>query len=137
MDSPALFDTGYRKPHALNLTPLIDIIFLLIVFFMVTSNFLLTQSIDLNLAAVGAPADTQSEKALLLQLAKNNRCRLEGTDIPCNTLQERLRTPLNANPSRTVVIVSEPGISIQRIVTAMEQVRLAGGTDISLAEQEK
>lgn len=120
------------RKSLLNLTPLIDIIFLLIVFFMLTSNFALNQIIDVSVTAVDDAPTKNKKTTLVISLENNLQAKIEGETISISGLIPHVESKLGEYDD--VLILSNKSVSVQTVVTAMDSIRLAGGNQISLAE---
>lgn len=116
-----------RKP---SLTPMIDVVFLLLVFFMLASRFGMDQVIAMPLASAGGTAETPAPKLVdvLPELT-----RLNGIDRPLAQVIAELRT-LGAAPTDTIVLRSREETSIQRIVEVSEALRDAGFANLVLVK---
>lgn len=116
-----------RKP---SLTPMIDVVFLLLVFFMLASRFGMDQVIDMPLASAGGTAEFPAPKLVdvLPELT-----RLNGIDRPLAKVIAELRT-LGATPTDIIVLRSRDEASIQRIVEVSEALRDAGFANLVLVK---
>ena len=116
-----------RKP---SLTPMIDVVFLLLVFFMLASRFGMDQVIAMPLASAGGTAESPAPKLVdvLPELT-----RLNGIDRPLEMVIAELRT-LGATRAGIIVLRSRDEASIQRIVEVSEALRDAGFTNLVLVK---
>ena len=111
-----------RRPEvSINLTPLIDVVFLLLIFFMVSTSFSeLTQlMVDLP-EAEGAPASTNT--TLLLVVDVEGNMTLDGAPVPDDArgLSEALRQRLSGNTDIPVTLLADAMTPHQYVVTAMD-----------------
>ena len=124
-----------KRSH-LNLTPMIDVLFLLIIFFMVGAKFTeLESSIDVKLPAARS-AETAAEsvsRAKQVVILPNGSVHWENATITDSELQERLRELCKLHPDTAVLIRSDAAISIQRLVEVMTACRNAGVLQQGLA----
>jgi len=116
-----------RKP---SLTPMIDVVFLLLVFFMLASRFGMDQVIAMPLASAGGTAESPAPKLVdvLPELT-----RLNGIDRPLEKVIAELRT-LGATRAGIIVLRSRDEASIQRIVEVSEALRDAGFANLVLVK---
>jgi biopolymer transport protein ExbD len=127
------FDRGRKKSRAPNITPLIDIIFLLIVFYLLSSSFVDVQAITLNVESTTASAQPVEEKeSVLIALYGNDTFRFNGKALNISRLQEELKRHFSDFPSRNVVIWVAPELSVGQLVHGMDQIKQLGATNISL-----
>lgn len=122
---------------SLTLTPLIDIIFLLIVFFLLTSEFSLMQSLDIELTTIensDTPPDApELDKTLLISLHQDGTFELNGIQHPISYLEIILQKTYHNSPPESVVIHSGEGVYVQHVISTMEALQANGIQDISVS----
>jgi len=116
-----------RKP---SLTPMIDVVFLLLVFFMLASQFGREPVVPLALGG-GGSAD-YSGPPRLLEIAPD-AVTLNGVAVPEAALSATL-TELTEARSDTIVLRATPGTRLQRLVDVAEALRAAGFTTLAIVE---
>ena len=116
-----------RKP---SLTPMIDVVFLLLVFFMLASRFGMDQVISMPLASAGNAVDSPTPK---LVDVLPDLTRLNGIERSLPQVVADLQT-LGAHTSDTIVLRSREEASIQRIVEVSEALRDAGFANLVLVK---
>ncbi len=121
---------GRRRP-LISLTPLIDVVFILLVFFMLASSFLDWRSIDLNAPAQAAAAPAL-EGALLVEIHPD-RLLLSGEPVSLDVLTTRVAERVTAKPDQRVVVKSAPGVPLQDAVNVLDRLTQAGAAQLSLA----
>jgi len=121
----------------LNLTSLIDVVFLLIVFFMTASRFTdPARDIDLKLPEV-AEGDSLSmaEKAREVVVHVDGRVTLDGEAVAVADLTPRLRDAVSTGRPPSVVILGDAGAPFQHIAEAMAACKEAGILDLAVSVQ--
>ena len=118
----------YRK-RPISLTPLIDVVFILLLFFILTSNFIEWRKIDLNLAT---PATGNADPATLIIRILENDVRLRGESVSMKRLVATVQAELANNADLVLAVQPGANISLQRIVAVLDQLRAAGGRHITL-----
>ncbi|MBV7407696.1 biopolymer transporter ExbD [Maritimibacter sp. DP1N21-5] len=116
-----------RKP---SLTPMIDVVFLLLVFFMLASRFGGENAIQL---AGGTAGETTYAGPPRLVDVLPQGVLLNGSDIREETLAAQLET-LTAEPSDTIVIRAREGADVQRLVAVIEVLSDAGYTGLVMVD---
>ncbi|MEM6933731.1 MAG: biopolymer transporter ExbD [Pseudomonadota bacterium] len=119
-----------RKRLKISLTPLIDVVFILLVFFMLASSFLDLRSIRLSSAGQQGAA-SGAKGALLVELTQRG-LRLSGEQISPEALGERLAARLAENPDQRILVRPAPGIDMQRMVTLLDRMASVGAQNIAL-----
>jgi len=118
-----------QQRHLIALTPLIDVVFILLVFFMLASSFLDWRAIEFTLQRA-APAEPPP---LLLILRGDGSMSLDGADVAQTELEARLAVLLAAEPQRSILIHGAEGVLLQRPIDVLDRVRAVGGSRVSLA----
>ncbi len=129
------FHTEGARQRWLSLTPLIDIVFLLLVFFMLATQFSHEQALPLDVPgkAVAAADHSSLSGALLVRVYQDGRLDLAGQSISLEQLQQRVIGLIKARgDEHRVILRSEPGVALQTLVQVLDRVRAAGAQHVSL-----
>lgn len=121
------------KTRLIPLTPLIDVVFILLVFFMLASSFSNWRSLDLKIAAEGG-ATASGPRALLIDLGDDGDLRLNGAILTEPDLAARIEAALAQTPGRVVLVRPADTVSLQRTVDLLDLLKRAGASEISLAD---
>ena len=124
-----------RQPAVqLPLTALIDIVFLLLVYFLLTTNFLVEEGIKIKLPQARASAP-QTEKVITVVVDRDGRAFLgtEAVDIP--RLFDRLRTLIGADGNKLVVVRADRTVVLNKAVRIMDVAKAAGAGRLCLATE--
>lgn len=119
----------------MNLTPMIDVVFLLIVFFMTASNFADPQrAIDLSVPEVAkADAADAARQARQVAVYPDGRLALDDKDVSLPELASQLRAAREADPNLGVIILGDATVELQRVAEAMAACKDAGISDLALS----
>ncbi len=118
----------------LNLAPMIDIVFLLLIFFMVATTFVQREKelgIDLPVAESGEESFLETDE-IVINLLQDGAIKLNGEDVSRQQLERLLSNAANTNPDTPVTIRGDREVVLQRVVAVMDACRLAGLTDIGM-----
>jgi len=121
---------GIRAP----LTPLIDIVFLLLVYFLLTTNFMVDEGIKIKLPQAKASAP-QTEKEITVYVDRQGRAYLDNKETALNELFDRLQEMIEKNRDRLVVIKADRGVVINKAVRIMDVAKAAGAGRLCLATE--
>lgn len=126
----------------LNLTPLIDVVFLLLIFFMVSTSFDQKQvEMKVELPEVGEKADKLSDiKSLLITVDVDGHFQVNDEAEKITTteqLAELMQQAKKKNPKVSVSIAGDKGVDYQKVVRVMEVSRSVGLVNISLISRYK
>jgi len=119
-----------------NLTPLIDVVFLLLIFFMVTTTF--NQQAELRVDLPEASAEEQSLDVIPIEITIDSTGMyfVNGTNLINNeakTLMQSLQKIVSDDKDRGVIIRADAATSHQAVITAMDTVARLGITKLSIA----
>ncbi|MFP4327545.1 MAG: ExbD/TolR family protein [Paracoccaceae bacterium] len=120
-----------RRPRRPSLTPMIDVVFLLLVFFMLAARFGLELQLPLNLAG-GAEAEAYQGPPRLIDVLPEE-IRLNGRTVAPEDLAAEL-DGLTETPQDTVILRARDAAALQRVVAVMERLSAAGFTRLVLVE---
>ena len=109
------------KRKRIGLTPLIDVVFLLLLFFMLASSFERFAEIELQAARAGA-ADPLAARPVFIRLHADGRLDVDATDTALTALQANLDTFVRRGRKAAVVQVRD-GVPAQRLVDVLERIR--------------
>ena len=127
------FSGRSKSKVELNVAPLIDIVFLLLVFFMLASTFIRPESINLAIRAPSGMGE-QSEQHIHVHIGANGAIRLNGLVLTIQDLKQELlaRSSLPQN-NRTITVQTHDDVSVQFLVKVMDEINEAGYTDIAIS----
>lgn len=117
-----------RRRAIISMTPLIDVVFILLVFFMLASSFLDWRTIELGVARAGGTGGMTG--ALLVEL-KTDGLRLSGRTVTEKDLVQRLSVRFEKDPEQKVLLKPGTGVPLQRAVDLVDRIAAAGGRDVS------
>ena len=120
----------------ISLTPLIDVVLILLVFFMLASSFLDWRSIQLKLPAK-ANAGARDDAALVVSIADNGTLKLNNQPIAEGDLETRLAERLSNGIEFPVLIRAAEGVPLQRSIEVLDEVTAAGGHNVSLSRYKR
>ena len=116
----------------INISPLIDMVFILLIFFMVSTTFVKDMKLDLNRPAASS-SSTASTKAIRLYIDSQGEIYLDGEPVRVWVVQSRIRDLLDAGTSKSLLVITDEGVPAGRLVEVVDQARLAGATDVGVA----
>ena len=122
---------------SINITPLIDIVFLLLVFFMLATSFIQKSTIEVNLSS-GKTVKIDNEKnTAIVILNKKGLIYLNNKLINVSNIRKEINNIVQKNPKYRILIKSHKKIPVQKVIRLIEEVRLAGTDNIKLVNLEE
>ena len=116
-----------------DLTPMIDVIFQLLIFFLLTS-FLIIPAINVSLPRSRSPEATPPS-ALTLTVRQDGSLLLAGQEVGVEELPSLVSAALAGRSEAALVVQADRGVAFGRVVEVMEAARSGGATDISFLVQ--
>ena len=124
-------DVPRRGRSVVGLTSLIDVIFLLLLFFMLSSTFSRYSQLDLGVAGVGAGVGGERPK-LIIGVLEDGSLRLNGRVIPGSDLATEIAALVDKDVKRAVV-VPKGDVRLQQLVSTLEALKQTSLQSVSLA----
>lgn len=115
--------------RGLPLTPLIDVVFILIIFFMLTTSFMKIESLELILPSKGGKA-SEKQEVVRLYLYENGEMHLGQRKIDSSALDATLKTMFGKDAATKMMVLVGDGVTMQQMVNAMDRIYAAGGQSI-------
>jgi len=130
------FSKEEKRHIDVNLTPLIDVVFLLLIFFMVSTTFIYSNSIDVNLPAAKGDETSISENVRVV-LTQAGTININGVAVEEEAVSGTLEGMTKDSPNSTVIIEADRNVSHGRVVFIMDASRKAGFAKFAIAVEEE
>lgn len=121
-----------RTPAELNIAPLIDMVFILLIFFLVNTSFVRETGIDVS-RPTASTAVSKTKATILIAVDQQNRIFLEHREIDVRAVRPNVERALAENPEGAVVVVADKASSTGTAIMVMDGCRMAGANNVSLA----
>jgi biopolymer transport protein ExbD len=124
-----------NKPESeVNLTPMLDVVFIMLIFFIVTASFVKEAGIEIT--RPGAATATRNEKGnILIAITNNNQVWMDRRQIDPKALRANIERMRAENPNGAVIIQADEKSENGLLVKVMDAAKLAGIKSISLAAE--
>lgn len=123
-----------RKPLTINIVSMIDILSILLIFFIVTTTFKKEQPrVEIKLPeSETASESSQSLEPEIIFITRDNRIFIGNDEVGLEQLAPRLKQTRNQNPSKVFTLEADEGIQLGFFVKVMDAAKDAGLKDLSL-----
>ncbi|WP_421846507.1 ExbD/TolR family protein [Marinomonas sp.] len=123
-----------KRKNAISLTPLIDVVFILLLFFMLTSSFVPWRIVDTPLSvASDAQTPPQEKDNLILTLKQNDdQVWVDGQAVSFSD-QSRFQTLVTDHNEGVFIIKAEDGVTLQTLMHLADRLKLNGANTVSIA----
>jgi biopolymer transport protein ExbD len=131
----------FRRPkeeeNRLGIAPLVDIVFLLLIFFMVTSNFDVASGVRIKLPKVENRILDHDKNKIILVVDKSGQIYIEGQKVDLDELKENLEAFVREKGIVQVILQADKDVAHGHVVRIMDLAKTAGADSILIAAQWK
>lgn len=131
------FEGRRRTTTTPNLTPLIDVVFLLLVFFMLTSHFVKEDTIKVDLPQTETGASLKEQKQVEVVIDDRGRALIHGQYVDPDALADSLRRELEGKREKIVLIRGDKAADLGAAVHALDAARKAGAEAVDIVTEKK
>ena len=132
-----IFDSASREEEEqeINITPMLDVVFIMLIFFIVTASFVKESGIDVN--RPDAQTAVKKEKAnILVAISENGEIWIDRQRVDPRAVRANIERLHAENPQGTVIIQADKLSRTQVLVQVMDAARQAGVFNVSIAAQD-
>ena len=109
----------------INVTPLVDVMLVLLVIFMVTAP-MMQQGVQVNLPKADTKAMTPAEEAVIVSVDKAGKTYINKDEVPAGDLKPRLEALFASRAKKEVFLKADAGVPYGEVVRAMADIKGAG-----------
>ena len=120
----------------IDMSPLIDMVFILLIFFMVTTTFVKDMKLDLDRPSA-ASAMAASTKAVRVFIDKFGDVFVDNQPVRIYSLQGKLRDMLRVSTDKSVLVVTDENVAAKLVLEVIDQCKLSGATDVGVATEQE
>lgn len=128
------FERHTKKMKPVSMVPLINVVFLLLIFFLVSGTVKQFEVIDVELPEASS-GEVLDEGAIVLLLGRHDEVILNDRPIGLMDVQAEMAESLKENPERIITVKADSRMNASRLISVMDQIKAAGGVNISLITQ--
>ena len=131
------FEGLRRSSHVPNITPLIDIVFLLLVFFMLTSHFVQDDALNIQLPETESGHRLDEKKSIEVVINSEGQWLYQGQALEADALYLALQKDLSEREDKRVRIRGDKSSALDSTVTLLDVARRAGATGVDIVTERK
>ena len=118
----------------INLTPMLDVVFIMLIFFIVTATFVKEVGLDVNQPEDDKPKTVDPDKrSIVVRITSRDRILIAQRDVDWRSVRANIERMHAENPEAPVIIQPHPESRTEVMVHVMDSARQAGVTNVSLA----
>ena len=129
------FEGTRRSGQAPNLTPLIDIVFLLLVFFMLTAHFVRDEGLPIELPEAASAQSLEDQKPVEIKISSSGQITVTGKQIKVENLSDYLSPLLAGRDEKRVMIRGDKDVGLGDSVKVIDAARLVGATGVDIVTE--
>ncbi|MFT6787327.1 MAG: biopolymer transport protein ExbD [Pseudoalteromonas rhizosphaerae] len=123
------------EAEEINMTPMLDVVFIMLIFFIVTASFVKESGIDVN-RPEAATAVKKERANILVAISDQGEIWINKRQIDVRAVQANIERLKAENPQGSVVIQADKKATTDTLIKVMDAARAAGVFDVSIAAQE-
>jgi len=123
-----------EEENEVNLTPMLDVVFIMLIFFIVTASFVKEAGIDVN-RPNAATSERKEKGNILVAVSADNQIWIDRRQVDPRALRANIERMHAENPLGSVLIVADEESKHKLLVQVMDAARLAGVKDVSIAAE--
>jgi biopolymer transport protein ExbD len=124
-----------RTIAAINVTPLVDVVLVLLVILMVASTYIVAQTLKVQLPRAKS-TDGTADKPTKVEILKDGRLRWNEVDTPESALPEKLKAAVAADPDVSLVVSADKEVQHGNVVHILDLAKIAGVTKFAINVQQ-
>jgi len=121
------------REDRVNLTPMLDVVFIMLIFFIVTATFVKEVGLDVNQPENEPVTVDPEKKAIVVHVTSTDRIIIAGQDVDVRSVRANIERMHAENPEAPVVIRPHPDSRTDTMVRILDSARRAGVGNVSLA----
>ena len=121
-----------EEENEINLTPMLDVVFIMLIFFIVTATFIKEAGIQVE-RPDAVTADPQDDASILIAISSNNEIWIDREERDPRIVRSVIERLHAENPKGSIVIQADEGSTHETLVIVMEAAKAAGVTNVAIA----
>lgn len=122
-----------KTDFMVDMTPLVDVVFLMLIFFMISTSFTVSNSLKLDLPNSKATQQSQEAKEVVISVDENGRLFVQDEAVDDGDLRRRILNISKGDPTMRVVLRADANARHKRVVYVLDTVRELGMGKIGIA----
>ncbi|MDR2869818.1 MAG: biopolymer transporter ExbD [Deferribacteraceae bacterium] len=128
---------GASSKPSINITPLLDIVFILLIFFAVSTSFMFVGAIEVDLPKANTTTEGQASEVVRVVVTRDNQMSVDQRPISAEELRAALDEAIAANPSASLVIEADTSAMHGAVVQVIDAGKAAGFVNFAIATDQE
>ena len=121
-----------QEVQNIDVSPLIDMVFILLIFFMVTTTFVKDMQLDLDRPSASSSSKSSS-KVIRVYIDNVGDVFIDNQPIKVWAIQSKLRDLLRVSTEKSVLVVSDSTIPVNRLIDVIDECRMSGAKEVAVS----
>ena len=130
------FFNDEEEDNQIDMTPMLDVVFIMLIFFIVTSTFVKEAGVDVTRPDAETAKATESN-SIQVGINASNQIYMDDRQVDKRAVRANVERALAENPGAGVVIVADQDSNTDTLIAVMDQARLAGAESVSVASENR
>ncbi len=122
-----------EEDNEVNLTPMLDVVFIMLIFFIVTASFVKESGIDVTRPDASQQQQETKKRSILISITSSNEVWIQKRRVDVRAVRANIERLLAENPESGVVIQAAESAENGTFVRVLDQARMAGAANVSIA----
>jgi biopolymer transport protein ExbD len=119
----------------INITPMLDIVFIMLIFFIVTTSFVTEFGVDVNRPTSTPTQQQEQSEIIAVRIDENDQIFVQERLVDVRAVRANIESGLALRPDAAVVVIADRVADAGLLVRVVDQARVAGARQVSLAAQ--
>lgn len=126
---------AHTEEAEINITPMLDIVFIMLIFFIVTTSFVTEIAIDVSRPSNQPQQSQRLSEVIAIRISATGQIMVQERVIDVRAVRANIETALAAEPEASVVVIASREADAGLLVRVIDQARVAGAAKVSLAAE--
>ena len=122
-----------QEEDEIDLTPMLDVVFIMLIFFIVTATFVKEVGIDVNSPDKNQNVQDADKQSIVVQITSRDRIRIRGREVDFRAVRANIERLHAENPDAPVVVQPHADSTTETMIHVMDSARQAGVYNVSIA----
>ena len=116
----------------IDISPLIDMVFILLIFFMVTTTFVKEMKLDLDRPSA-ASASLVNDEVIRVHIDEERQVYIDNQPIKIWAIQSKLRDLLRSSTNKSVLVVTDSAIPVESVIDVIDEAKMSGADEVAVS----
>ncbi|CAA6817697.1 MAG: Biopolymer transport protein ExbD/TolR [uncultured Sulfurovum sp.] len=120
------------NPTDVDVSPLIDMVFILLIFFMVTTTFVKDMKLDIN-RPTASSATKSDDKVVRVYIDNMGEVYIDNQPVKVWAIQSKVRDLLRSATEKNVLVITDDNIPVNKLIDVVDECRMSGAKDVAVS----